>query len=426
MHDIPSDTNIRRPGATDAPATKTVDFDNVIAGMAQVADALNTGHKLTARQEQQLFDICGTLSSRLKETTPQLRISESIPMKIALDMGIFDFVCGSDKDEFTAQEIATATGADPVLVERIMRPLVLSRLFSPTPRNTYKPNQSATHLAPGAYMRDMVIFTQEVTDLVALKLPAFLAEGKYENPDGRGASAFQHTFQTEDPFYTWLQKRPALYSAFCGMMKSTEDLAARWADLFPVHERFERFRGPAAGETLRLVDVAGGRGFNLQYLLDQVPDLKAELTLQDLPEVLGDSRRAAAPAHVHPSITEMPHNFFDVQPVKGAHVYVLTRVLHNWPDDGCRRILRNIKEAMDEDSILLIGDKVFPAGAAEVTSLDVTADLVMMMLFGAMERTENQVRELLAEVGLELVRVWRADGAVKDQEGVLEARVRRG
>jgi hypothetical protein len=39
-------------------------------------------------------------------------------MKIAIDMGIFDFVCKSEKDEFTADEIASATGADTVLVGR--------------------------------------------------------------------------------------------------------------------------------------------------------------------------------------------------------------------------------------------------------------------------------------------------------------------
>ncbi|KAL4926436.1 S-adenosyl-L-methionine-dependent methyltransferase [Aspergillus undulatus] len=396
----------------------SMDIEGLIEGISHLADDLGGGRVITLNQEKQLRAACQRLSSRLRETTLEIPFPEKTAIKIAIDMGIFDFVCGSDKDEFSASEIAAHTGTELVLVERIMRPLVLCRLFGPTSHNTYRAHRSVNDLAPGAYLRDMINFTHEVADLALLKLPEFLANNRHRNPDRSDASAFQYAHQTSEPFYTWLQKHPDLYSAFCGMMKNTEDFAARWPDLFPVSERFEPFRGPNAERQLRVVDIAGGKGHNIQLLLDYVPDLQAELTLQDLPEVLGDR-----PAHVDASIRQMPHNFFDPQPIRGADIYALTRVLHNWPDKECQKILGHIAAAMTPESILLIGDKVFPAGAAELTPGDIMADMSMMMLFGGMERTESQFRELLLSTGLELVTIWRSKGPSKNNEGLLEVRL---
>ncbi|KAL4862118.1 hypothetical protein BDV12DRAFT_190632 [Aspergillus spectabilis] len=400
----------------------SLNVDSLISGISRVADGLDHGYTITSRQQHQLREACARLSSRLSETTAQVQYSNSTAMKIAIDMGIFDYVCNSEKDEFTAAEIASATGADPVLVERIMRPLILTRLFSPTPKSTYKANKSAKQLASGSYMRDMVTFTQEVAEFVNLQLPEFLAKTRYQSPNRLASTPFQFTFKTRDSFYTWLQKRPALYSAFSGMMKALGDGASRWPDSFPAAERFKRFRGANVEQPLRIVDIAGGRGYNLQYLLDAVPDLQGELILQDLPEVL-ENWNENEPVPLHPGIRTMPHNFFEAQPVKAAHVYVLTQVLHNWPDAECRQILEHIKAAMDRDSVLLIGDKVFPSGAAEVSLADVTADMFMMMFFGAMERTESQFRVLLESVGLEVVKVWRATESGHAQDAVLEARL---
>ncbi|KAL4874309.1 O-methyltransferase-domain-containing protein [Aspergillus karnatakaensis] len=396
-------------------AEPKVDLDSLISGLSRTANALHDGYSLSTRQQQQLQEACTKLSTHLKTTTPHLEYSDRTVIRIAIDMGLFDFVCCSDKDEFTAAEIAEATSADPVLVERILRGLILARLFSPGSHNTYKRNESAKHLVSGASMRDMVVFVDEVAELVNLHLPEFLAKTGYQNPNRVDASVFQSAFNTTDSLYTWLQKRPALYAAFSGMMKALSAGTPRWPDLFRAAERLDRFRG-ADAERIRIVDIAGGKGHNLEYLMAAVPDLHAELILQDLPEVLG------APAY--PGIRAMPHNLFEPQPVVGAHVYVLTNVLHNWPDVEACRILTNIKEAMDGDSLLLIGEKVFPGGSAEVSARDVTADLFMMMFFGAMERTEGQFRGLLEAVGLEVVGVWRADEAGGEQEAVIEVRIR--
>ncbi|KAI9927566.1 hypothetical protein ASPWEDRAFT_162529 [Aspergillus wentii DTO 134E9] len=399
---------------------KEVEIDNVISGLSQIRDDLVDGCDITPEQRKQLIEVCDDVSSRSKPRKLEFQLIETTAVRIAIDLKIFELACSGSKKEFTLNEFASNGNADPVLVERIMRSLVVTGLFSATSRNTYKANDSVRNLGPDGSMKDMVIFVHDATAFVSLKLPEFLAKTNYQNPNDADYCPFQFAFNTPDRFYTWLQKRPTLYSAFCGMMKCTEDQGIRWPDMFPAEERFTSFRGPSAKETLRLVDIAGGTGHNLQYLLDKIPDLRIEPTLQDLPEVLQNK-----PADLHPTIHVMPHNFFEPQPVKGAHVYVLRRILHNWPDKECRKILGHVRDAMDSHSILLIGDKVFPDGAAEINPADVTMDMVMMMLFGSIERTESQSRELLASAGLDLVRIWRVRGEARDEEGVLEV-VKRG
>lgn len=318
-----------------------------------------------------------------------------------------------------------------------MRSLIVSGLFTVTPENSYKPNDSVKGLYEGGALKNMITFIQYVdrytktyrdrmsilltilesdaTALVSQKLPEFLAITGYQNPNNVNFCPFQYSFNTEDRFYDWMTKKPMLYKAFCGMMEATEKLVLRWLDIFPASKRFESYRGSGATHTLQLVDVAGGIGHNLQYLLDEIPDLKANLVLQDVPEVLKnkiDTKQGG--------IQTMPHDIFQPQPVKGADVYVLRRVLHNWPDIECQKILGHIRDAMESNSILLIHERIFPEIGGEISSADVSLDLSMMMLFGAMERTEKQYTKLLQSVGLELVHIWKAEKDTQCQEGVME------
>jgi hypothetical protein len=261
----------------------------------------------------------------------------------------------------------------------------------------------------------LTFLESDVTALISQKLPEFLASTGYRNPNNVNLCPFQYSFNTEDRFYDWLTKKPILYKAFCGMMQATEKLVLRWPDIFPASQRFDSYRGSGAIHTLQLVDIAGGAGHNLQYLLDQIPDLKANLILQDLPEVLKnkiDFKQG--------EIQAIPHDIFHPQPVKGADVYVLRRVLHNWPDNECQQILGHIRDAMESNSILLIHERIFPENGGEISAADVSIDLSMMMLYGSMERTEKQFAILLQSVGLELVHVWKAEKDTQCQEGVIE------
>ena len=100
----------------------------------------------------------------------------------------------------------------------------------------------------------------------------------------------------------------------------------------------------------------------------------------------------------------MEHDFFTPQPVKGAHAYYLRQILQDWPDKQSIEILRNIREAMTKDSVLLLNGNFLPTRDAPLYNAEV--DLSMLALFSSMKRTESQWKVLLEKAGLVVVKVW--------------------
>ena len=56
----------------------------------------------------------------------------------------------------------------------------------------------------------------------------------------------------------------------------------------------------------------------------------------------------------------MEHDFMTEQPVKGADVYLIRWVLHNWSDKYCLRILRNLIPALKNGARIVIQDNCLP------------------------------------------------------------------
>lgn len=80
-------------------------------------------------------------------------------------------------------------------------------------------------------------------------------------------------------------------------------------------------------------------------------------------------------------------------------------ILHDWPDDTCVAILKNIGTAMERGySRLLIQDISIPDEGAlfEQTSMD----MLMMTLLSGVERTARAWTRLLADAGFRIVKFW--------------------
>lgn len=90
--------------------------------------------------------------------------------------------------------------------------------------------------------------------------------------------------------------------------------------------------------------------------------------------------------------------------LKGARVYYMRNILHDYPDERCVNILHQIMPAMTQDSAILIDEMVMPIKGAHwhATSLD----LLMMATLASLERTEDHWRALLDSAGLKMVKIW--------------------
>jgi hypothetical protein len=100
----------------------------------------------------------------------------------------------------------------------------------------------------------------------------------------------------------------------------------------------------------------------------------------------------------------------------------MRQILHNYLDDVCVELVKNITSAMGPTSRLLISDFVVPEKTEVGTDESVYwMDFVMMMLTGK-EKTVKEFEDIFNAAGLELVKVWPASATA---HAVMEARLKK-
>jgi len=153
-----------------------------------------------------------------------------------------------------------------------------------------------------------------------------------------------------------------------------------------------------------LVDVGGGQGRLLAASLTATPGLRGVLV--DRPEVLPGAEAFLEAAGVRDRCELVGGDFFAAVPA-GGDAYVLALIVHNWPDDETTAILRACHRAMAPGARLWLVEQVVEPGDAYDRAKQ--RDLLMLVLFGAQERTEAEYRALLEAAGFEWVAVHPTD-----------------
>jgi O-methyltransferase domain len=147
-----------------------------------------------------------------------------------------------------------------------------------------------------------------------------------------------------------------------------------------------------------VVDVGGGTGHMLAELIRRNPGLRG--VLFDLPEVVAGVDPPAG-------VDVVAGNFLDGVPA--ADAYVLSRILHGLGDEKAARVLENIRAAADPGARVLLIESLVPPGNEPNGSK--WLDLLMLVLSGGRERTEEEWRALLARAGLAIESI--EDGLVR-------------
>lgn len=108
-------------------------------------------------------------------------------------------------------------------------------------------------------------------------------------------------------------------------------------------------------------------------------------------------------------------DFFRDVPEK-ADLYLLSRILHDWEDEKADRILQNIVRVMDEESLLLVIEKLIPEEACHGMTAYYMQDLYMWAVCGGKERSTEEFEELFRRNGLRMVGIR----PISEEEYVLE------
>ena len=124
--------------------------------------------------------------------------------------------------------------------------------------------------------------------------------------------------------------------------------------------------------------------------------------VQDYPD-LEPNFRALLPTPLSSRVSFQAHDMFTPQPVKGANVYFLRYVLHDWPDSWCIKILEQVLPAMRSGSKIIVMERVMePMGgnnrSMALKRLATSLDLQVMAMMNAKERTEDEWRDLFQRV----------------------------
>jgi hypothetical protein len=154
------------------------------------------------------------------------------------------------------------------------------------------------------------------------------------------------------------------------------------------------------GDVHRVIDVGGSEGILLRGILRRAPNARG--VLFDRADVIEGARRAVAESGMAERIELASGDFFTDVP-RGADLYLLKSILHDWPDDKCEEIVKSVHRAAAEGSRLVLVEGLLPdtPQPSPVTLMDMN----MLVMLGGRERTAGEYTALLQRRGYEVTRV---------------------
>jgi hypothetical protein len=314
-------------------------------------------------------------------------ISQSLYAVAAL--GVADHLQDSPK---SLRRLARVVGANPRALYRVMRALTGLGVFGESSPGYFSLCEAGKLLvrdAPGS-LRALALWNGGITYRAWGDVVRSVQSGEPALPRVLGESLFQH-----------LEGHPETAGVF---HKAMAGLAAHTASAVVDACSF--------AESRVVVDVGGGSGALLATILQSDPRVRGAVF--DAPSALRPAKKQLAEAGVLDRCDLLEGDFFEAVP-RGGDTYILSSILHDWPDRDCLRILRNCRAAVPEGGRLLIVETVImPDDEFCFTDL---LDLQMLVVTGGRERTFDGYRRLLVRTGFRVSQTIRTRSA----ESVLEA-----
>ncbi|KAK2602558.1 hypothetical protein N8I77_009076 [Diaporthe amygdali] len=337
-----------------------------------------------------MFDLFGSLS-------------KVAAIRCLLEMGVFTAIPASGTPA-TADEILSKleVDAEKALLVRLLRVASTDGPLVEVGEETYAQTPSSSIFAHPDLMATFKHIIDEGAPSIML-MPQFFIENGWKQPTDPTNCPYTFAHRTGgDEMWTHIAKFPERQKNSNRAMKA-QSFDGLWSvGLFPFAEKIKELGKETDASTPLVVDIGGGAGHTSSQIRELCKEIKGTIVLQDLQDVVVDARPTDG-------VVTMAHDFFKEQPVKGAPIYFLRRILHDWSDPSSVKILKHIADAMDRKlpSRLVIAEQILPT--RDVTSESALVDL-LMMTFTGMERTAKQWEELLVQAGLKVVQFYKAPG----------------
>ncbi len=154
-------------------------------------------------------------------------------------------------------------------------------------------------------------------------------------------------------------------------------------------------------EVPHVCDVGGGHGHLLCSLLQAYAHLRG--TVYELPGTIGyEDRLLAKKMSVEDRCVYEPGDMFQQTP--SADLYFMKHILHDWNDEECVQILKNVHQGSPDHARVLIAEFVVP-GPNEPHFAKLF-DIHMLCASTGQERTEKEYAALLELAGWRHAKTW--------------------
>ena len=289
-----------------------------------------------------------------------IRVAVTLHIAEHIDAGITDI-----------DGLAEVTSCDAYALHSMLSHLAEKGVFVESPVGQFALNDTSRGLLDAAMFLSLDGIGGRMAQVWST-LPSFVQSGK---------SAYAEIFGK--PYWEDLTEHPDIGAEFDALMSytghGTPDASLELRDGW--------------GNVRTVVDVGGGTGAMLAELLRARPTLRGILV--DLPATVARATAVLETAGVTDRVRLVAQSFFDPLPA-GADVYLLRKVLNDWPDRETVDILRRCADAARPSGVVVVIGGVYPDAVPRPISVD-------MLLVGGHHNTLSEFSVLAREAGLDVM-----------------------
>ncbi|KAK8109290.1 hypothetical protein PG984_015091 [Apiospora sp. TS-2023a] len=298
------------------------------------------------------------------------------------------------------EKLANEAGVPLITLRSVLRMLITMGLLCETADGQVSHNTMSAPFVENAHFE--VWLRHVVHHTVPLFGAMVGATEKYGASNKINETAFNVVSNTEGvSFFEHLKATPELEHEFDLYMKSQASINSG----VRAEHLLQGFAWGALPAGSLVVDVGGGSGATALMLARAHPGLRLVVQDQAVPIANARAALAAEPDRaVAARVVKLAeHDFFTSQPEpeRGAAVYLLRTILHDWPDVDALRILAPLARALGPGGRIVVMDMVVPAPGTGSRTLEAALrqkDLAMMLTFNAKEREADDWYRLIAQV----------------------------
>ncbi len=282
----------------------------------------------------------------------------------------------------SAAALATACGADPAALYRVLRTLAGVGVFAERAGGEFENTPLSDALrsdTPGS-VRSLARWLGHPLH--------WRVVGDLDHSVRTGRPSVNKDQPDKPPFVVLSQDASAQFAFNEAMTGITMAAAAAILSAYD----FSGFR--------RIVDVGGGHGSLSIMIAKAAP--AASVVVYDLPHVVEGAKKNIADAGLEARMSTAGGTILERVPGP-ADLCLLKHILHLFDDSAAARILGNCRAALEPGGKILVSELLVSPGPEGMPAR--TMDLEMLLGTGGRERTEAEFAQVCAASGLRLVRV---------------------